>query len=529
METQQFEQLASRWVAGDRLAPDEEQILLDWLENHPEARHTLIEDESLDSLLCCWPRLEETAENFVRGCVHRAVDQRTSPREPASVVAAPPIVPPPIVRPGESITVGLSPFAPRKSRSFAERKATHVSAPVLRPIPRNRRLFAGGAGRWLTVAAGCSAAILLAMIGWRWLAPGPKAVGPNLPETPLADGGKRDSPLSTNTKIGTLPDKTFATLAQSTGAKWEVPRSEGDRLAAGVLKLTSGTAELHFDKGTVARLAGPAELDLRSVDEVLLKSGSLTARVPSPAVGFAVVTPLARIVDLGTEFDVAVNDAGATQTFVRRGRVSLRPQRGQEDLGSPIELAVGELDRARVSVPNVAALVPPVMTVARGSQGQFLARVSAHGKTAEFHTQAAFRAFRTRALRQLREDPDQFGQKWPGLVDRAGGAEKAGGAGRGVTSEPNSAPDRREPPPPKGGGAGEDQTVEIQENGKSVSITDSKESGITVTITESEGGKKKTTKVRAADTAELARKDPEAHRYYRQYFHPRPKNVKPRL
>jgi hypothetical protein len=192
-------------------------------------------------------------------------------------------------------------------------------------------------------------------------------------------------------------------------------------------------------------------------------------------------------------------------------------------------LAVGELDRARVSVPNVAALVPPVMTVARGSQGQFLARVSAHGKTAEFHTQAAFRAFRTRALRQLREDPDQFGQKWPGLVDRAGGAEKAGGAGRGVTPEPKNVPDHHETPPPKGGGAGEDQTVEIQENGKSVSITDSKESGITVTITESEGGKKKTTKVRAADTAELARKDPEAHRYYRQYFHPRPKNVKPRL
>ena len=36
-----------------------------------------------------------------------------------------------LLRTGESISVGLSPFAPRKPRSFAERKATLISAPVL--------------------------------------------------------------------------------------------------------------------------------------------------------------------------------------------------------------------------------------------------------------------------------------------------------------------------------------------------------------------------------------------------------------
>ena len=77
-------------------------------------------------------------------------------------------------------------------------------------------------------------------------------------------------------------------------------------------------------------------LELRSADEVFLRQGSLTARVPPPAVGFFVTTPLARVVDLGTEFDVVVDELGATQTLVRRGRVSLTPQRGQEDLGTPI-------------------------------------------------------------------------------------------------------------------------------------------------------------------------------------------------
>ena len=236
--------------------------------------------------------------------------------------------------------------------------------------------------------------------------------------------------------------------------------------------------------------------------------------------------------DLGTEFDVVVEDSGATQTLVRQGRVSLRPQTGQEAWAAPVELAVGTLDRARISVPDVAAAVLPVITVASGSDGRFLGRLSANGKTAEFHSRAAFREFRARALKQLREAPGQFGQKWPALADGAGedgrvppkspktpaakGAHSGPGAditsAADASTEPDAVADRR--------------TIEIHENGKTISITDSKESGITVTATESVGGKKKMTEVRAANAAELAKKNPEAHHLYRQYFHPRPKNGK---
>ncbi len=67
MDAKQYEESASRWVTGDRLAPDEEQDLLDWLESHPDAREALLEDESLDSLLRSGSRLDETAEDFVAG------------------------------------------------------------------------------------------------------------------------------------------------------------------------------------------------------------------------------------------------------------------------------------------------------------------------------------------------------------------------------------------------------------------------------------------------------------------------------
>ncbi len=358
MDTQLFSELVSRWVSGDRLAPAEQQSLLDWLENHPEARRELLEDETLDSLLHCWPRLEGTAEDFVQDCLRRAAGQRADHHEPVSAVTAPPIVALPV-------TV----VRPPKTADDAR---------------RGRRLFAGSAGRWVAAVAGCGAVLVLGAIGWRWLTHGPRAVEMNQPALPLAE----------NQDSRPEPDRTFATLAQSAGAAWETPRSAGDRLAAGVLKLTAGTAELHFDKGSIARLTGPAVLELRNGDEVFLKRGSLAARVPPPAVGFLVATPLSQIVDLGTEFDVVVEDSGVTRTVVRQGRVSLRPQRGQEEFGSPIELAAGALDHATVSVPDIAAAVLPVTTVAHGSQGRFLGRLSANGKTAEFHSRPAFREFR---------------------------------------------------------------------------------------------------------------------------------------
>ncbi|MGO9113064.1 MAG: hypothetical protein ACLP9L_27850 [Thermoguttaceae bacterium] len=493
MEAQLVEELISRWVSGDRLTPAEERSLLDWLETHPEARNKLLEDEALDSLLRSWPRLEDTAETFVQDCLHRAAGEGTDHRVLVSAVAAPPIIAPPVV-------------LVRPSRIAGDTRPSRI-------------LFAGKTGRWVAAMVGCSAALLLGTIGLRWLTREPLAVETNQSAVPIA----QDQGLRPET------DRAFATLAQSTGAAWETPRSEGDRLAAGFLKLTAGTAELHFDKGSIARLTGPAVLELRNGDEVFLKLGSLTARVPPQAVGFLVATPLSQIVDLGTEFDVIVEDSGATQTLVRQGRVLLSPQRGQEDLGAPIELAAGALDRATISVPNIAASVLPVTTVARGSEGRFLGRLSADGKTAEFHSRTAFREFRALALKQLREAPSQFSQKWPAL---------AAGAAESITAPAKSTVGHRSSPETDvaagshgnltPGAVADGQTVDVQENGKAISITDSKESGITVTITESVDGKKKMTKVQAADLPELAKKNPEAHHLYGKYFRPRPKNGKPK-
>ena len=503
MDAQLASELAARFVCGDRLAPSEEQDLLRWLESHPAARNELLADEAIDSLLRSLGRLEGPADRFVQDALRRMAEWQVQPRDVSAAAAA---LPPPL------LVVGP------KSSAQARWRGT---------------LLAVARGRWALAAACASAVLLVGTFAW-WLVQGPGALDANRLPVAMQDNPRPDS-AETNASRHE-PDRAFATLAQNTGAVWDTPRAAGDRLAAGTLKLAQGKAELHFDKGTVVRLSGPAVLELCGGDEVSLQHGSLTARVPHQAVGFTVVTPLSRVVDLGTEFDVVVGESGATQTLVRQGKVSLRPQRGPEQPGKSVELAAGGLDQAAVSVPDMVAPVLPVTTVAHGAGGRFLGMVSVDGQTADFHSPEALATFQALAMKQLQSTPRRFRQQWPELVKSS--SQLAKPAAKTTAAEP--ALETPKAPPrnsvadssTEGGGnadahaAPEGRSVEVKEKGKTISISDTKESGITVTVTEMVNGKKKTTQVKATTAAELARKNPDAHRWYREYLHPRPKTGK---
>jgi hypothetical protein len=89
-----------------------------------------------------------------------------------------------------------------------------------------------------------------------------------------------------------------------------------------ILRLERGLAEVEFDRGARVILKGPAALELLSDNEARLLSGSMTARVPEPAHGFTVYSPQGKVVDLGTEFGVSVDDPGTTSVRVFSGALT---------------------------------------------------------------------------------------------------------------------------------------------------------------------------------------------------------------
>ncbi len=95
--------------------------------------------------------------------------------------------------------------------------------------------------------------------------------------------------------------------------------SQGDRLL-----LELGEIELTYQSGTKLVLIGPAEFSVESEGGMLVKGG-LVASVTEAGHGFTINTPNGKVVDLGTEFGVAVDDFGTSEVSVFKGKVEAFP------------------------------------------------------------------------------------------------------------------------------------------------------------------------------------------------------------
>jgi hypothetical protein len=461
MESKQAKELASRLVAGERLTQEEELELLAWLQQHPEDRDAYLVDEAVDGLLGCLARLRSTEDSFVAATLRRVValpEHAGGENEDGSVA----------------------------DNARALPAADHVTTAARLSFERGQRL--GRHTNWQTIGVLCASLLLAVGLGGFLLLRDKQTLEANRPA--VKSGQENPSVLQF----------AFARLDRTDRAKWDRPRVAGDRLGAGTLKLVQGAAWIRFDKGTIARVTGPAVIDLRSPDGMLLHRGHLTAQVPPLATGFTVTTPVGRVVDLGTEFDVSVDDAGTTETRVRLGKVSFRPQRQGELPGKPIELTAGGLDRAVSAVPDIAAPVLPVWTQVSGSQGVFVGTICANGKTMEFTSREAFEESRTLVVKQLREAPNEFSEHWSMMVQTSAWGSANASASVGGSSS-----------------AGSRRHVSVRENGKTISISQD-HSGITVATVEMDGGKEEKTVVKAANAQELERKNPEAYRLYKQHL-----------
>ena len=160
-----------------------------------------------------------------------------------------------------------------------------------------------------------------------------------------------------------------------------------DRLVVGQsLSLRRGTAEIAFDSGARVFVEGPAVFEIESVNGGRLTVGKLMATVPPAATGFVIDTPSTKVIDLGTEFAVAVDRVGGADVHVFLGNVtaqqaSASPRAGAAAFATPpLELRAGQsaqftpLSALPASGP---ALPPPAITVGRADEQRFAQLIGA--------------------------------------------------------------------------------------------------------------------------------------------------------
>lgn len=138
--------------------------------------------------------------------------------------------------------------------------------------------------------------------------------------------------------------ESFATVAHATEAVWESGQIDiGNRIGPATMRLISGLVRLEFDSGVEVTLEGPAVFKLIDVAKTELKSGLLTATVPSGAEGFTVDTPSAQVIDLGTSFGIDLRSDGFSNVSVFDGEVEVAPLDSREgDTTARLLLSEGE-------------------------------------------------------------------------------------------------------------------------------------------------------------------------------------------
>jgi hypothetical protein len=185
--------------------------------------------------------------------------------------------------------------------------------------------------RWLDAMPVVMFAVLMlavgAFVGWRMGLR--RNVEPLAPEQPVAQRPERAAgPGVQEKEVPPVPLPAHAaTLVAAVNCEWIEATSDfhpGAAVAEGTeLRLASGVAEIMFRSGVRVTLEGPAVLSAISTGGGALESGNLAAEVPPDAVGFAVRTPSATVIDLGTSFGVTVEPARVTEVHVIEGRVAI--------------------------------------------------------------------------------------------------------------------------------------------------------------------------------------------------------------
>ena len=136
-----------------------------------------------------------------------------------------------------------------------------------------------------------------------------------------------------------------ARVTSSVNAVWDEisgTQEAGSVVHLGKKKLFEGFVEFLMEGGAEVVVQGPAIVEMESEGQVYLHSGSLVSRVPPEAVGFVVRTPVATVIDYGTEFGVTAYPSGVTEAYVFEGVVEIRAGSDPVLHGDVIRLYAGQ-------------------------------------------------------------------------------------------------------------------------------------------------------------------------------------------
>jgi ferric-dicitrate binding protein FerR (iron transport regulator) len=140
-------------------------------------------------------------------------------------------------------------------------------------------------------------------------------------------------------KLTIVSPPALATYRQAPGTLHTIEHSPGKDRSPGeldkqsIVNLSQGTFEITLRNGTRCVVLAPAQFELRSEKEMLLRKGTAWFEVSKENKGFRVITTDLVVTDLGTEFGILADlESGNDEVHVFSGRVQARGRQGAAEM-----------------------------------------------------------------------------------------------------------------------------------------------------------------------------------------------------
>lgn len=153
-----------------------------------------------------------------------------------------------------------------------------------------------------------------------------------------------------------------ATLLRSESATWQQPLSA---LTPGCrLQLQSGLAEFDLHGRGTLLLEGPADIIFHDDMHATLQRGRIVAHINPSGHGYTVTTPSGKLIDLGTQFGVSVNDEGVAEAHVITGSITAQINSSDNPTvlktNDAVRLRKGELEKMIADPGAFYTALPPL-------------------------------------------------------------------------------------------------------------------------------------------------------------------------
>ena len=411
----------ARIVLDDPVEESQKKLVQDLLMDDIDFQDDALEDQKLHRMLGSIARIDQTRESFVSSTVKACEAATASDSTPATNPAR---RPQPSATPASG-TQGIRLEVPRNQSRL-----------------RNPKVIG-------TVASFCIVCLLAAIYLGPWSSSGeddsrstaskrpltPQSVPEgqrNRQETGIPEAGPNGpagsgvvvAPVDQPPDFGQQPGadrlnpqvvdgKTLATLTSSADATWTGP-NPGPEITAGLLELESGWAVLETTGGSKIKFWGPARLELVDAIQLTVERGRISASVSKNDVGLRVNTPSARVIDLGTEFEVTVDGEGGTDVNLLGGEVVVIPWQN-ERTGRRWRLESESFRRATVHGPLDAAHSPLISSVT--GPGGFEGEIELAEQSIPFSSENRFDRMCETLEKRILEAPDQAIADWNALAE----------------------------------------------------------------------------------------------------------------